>query len=175
MAVWHGLVSLAAEVLERYYRELLAYFSGALNDREHAADVVQEAYARVLALQESGHAVREPRALLFRAARSAIIDGHRRAQVRSAAQGDAGATEEVAAPTADEPEVQLANKRAANRLLAAIEALPPRCREAFVLFKLEGLPQAEIARRMGISRNAVEKHVIAGMVACRRALRDGET
>lgn len=159
-------------MFERYYRELLAYFSRALNDREHAADVVQEAYARVLALQHGGRAVREPRALLFRAARSVIIDGHRRAQARSEEVADAGEAEGVAARAADEPEAWLANKRAADRLLAAIDALPPRCREAFVLFKLEGLAQAEIAARMGISRNAVEKHVIAGMVACRRALQD---
>ena len=51
---------------------------------------------------------------------------------------------------------------------AAIESLPPRCREVFVLHKVHELPQAEVALTLGISRKAVEKHV--RLAACRAAL-----
>lgn len=48
---------------------------------------------------------------------------------------------------------------------AAVSALPPRCREVFLLSRRQGLPQAEIALRLGISVKAVEAHI-------RRALRE---
>ncbi|WP_260929490.1 RNA polymerase sigma factor [Novosphingobium sp. 9] len=44
-------------------------------------------------------------------------------------------------------------------LLELVETLPPRCREVFALRKIEGLHQADIAERLGITRGAVEKHL----------------
>ncbi|MFT4189889.1 MAG: sigma factor [Comamonas sp.] len=41
-------------MIERYYRELLGYFSRRAGGSEHAADIVQEAYSRVIAVQQSG-------------------------------------------------------------------------------------------------------------------------
>ena len=56
-------------MLERYYRELLNFLSRAVRDRDAAADLAQESYARVLAAQQAGQAVQDPRALLYRTAR----------------------------------------------------------------------------------------------------------
>jgi RNA polymerase sigma-70 factor (ECF subfamily) len=54
--------------------------------------------------------------------------------------------------------------------VAAIDALPPRCRDAFVLHVFEELPHAQIAARMGISVSMVEKHIARGMLSCRAQL-----
>ena len=51
--------------------------------------------------------------------------------------------------------------------VAAIEALPPRCREAFILHVFDDMPHAEIARAMGVSCSMIEKHIVRGMVACK--------
>ncbi|TJZ73143.1 sigma-70 family RNA polymerase sigma factor [Chitiniphilus eburneus] len=156
-------------MFERYYQELLNFISRSLADRDAAADVVQETFARVLALQPAtgGESVREPRALLYRTARNIVIDQHRRAQVRDHDDLD---SMELAAPAAQEPEARYATRQRTEALLGVIEALPPRCREAFILHKFDGLSHAEIAERMGISRNMVEKHVINAMLVCRRSL-----
>src|SRR5690606_19495356 len=65
-----------------------------------------------------------------------------------------------------------ASREQLARVTAAIEALPPRCREVFLLYRFEGLDQATIASRLAISRNMVEKHVIRAMRACRAALHE---
>ena len=57
-----------------------------------------------------------------------------------------------------------------NQLLALIDNLPPRCKEAFVLYKFEGLSHAEIAKKMGISINMVEKHIINALVICKKGM-----
>ena len=69
-------------MLERYYRELLNFCARVVRDRDAAADLVQESYARVLAVRNSGQAMPEPRALLYQTARRLIIDRHRRQALR---------------------------------------------------------------------------------------------
>ncbi len=53
------------------------------------------------------------------------------------------------------------------RMLAMIEALPRRRREAFVLHRFEGLNYKEIAAQMGTSPRVVEQYVRMAMLACR--------
>jgi len=55
------------------------------------------------------------------------------------------------------------------RLRAAAETLPPRCREVFVMAAFEDVPLDEIARRLDISRNMVEKHMRFALQRCRAA------
>ena len=166
----------AAAVILRYYRELLNFVAKSGKDRDGAADVVQEAYARVLAVQRSGQAVPEPRALLYRTVRNVLIDLHRRSQVRGEPvelDADPEAAQALPAGPACEPEAAAASAQGVQAMLATIAALPLRCREAFILYKFDGLPQQEVAHRMGISPKMVEQHVKRAMQAC-RACRDAQ-
>ena len=63
----------------------------------------------------------------------------------------------------------LSGKESLAGVLAAIEKLPPRCREAFVLHRFENLSYPLIAHRMGISISAVEKHIAEAMARLSRA------
>ncbi|MCY1540341.1 hypothetical protein D9M68_759750 [compost metagenome] len=53
-------------------------------------------------------------------------------------------------------------------LQAAIDAMPPRQREAFLLYRYDELRCEEIADRMGISLRAVEKHLQLALAHCKR-------
>jgi RNA polymerase sigma factor (sigma-70 family) len=157
-------------VIARYYQELLNYFTRVVKDRDSAADIVQEAYARVLALQ-SGKPVSQPRALLYHTARNLVIDRHRRSETRGGGLHAIEAVEDLdtlAGPQACEPETAAASAQTVAALLNAIDSLPLRCREAFILHRFDGLPHAEVAARMGISRKMVEQHIKLAMDVCRR-------
>ncbi len=140
-------------MVARYYQELLNFCWRSLRNREQAADLVQESYARVLGAQDR-HALREegeraPRALLYHTARNLIIDNHRRASVRQHEELETlPDAEHPAAPLHLQPEQALAGSQNWQACVAAIDALPPRCREALVLHLFEELPQAQIAARM---------------------------
>ncbi|KJV34751.1 RNA polymerase sigma factor [Luteibacter yeojuensis] len=152
-------------MVERYYNELWGFLRGQLHDGDAAGDLAQEAYARALGAQAAGREPRDFRSLLYRIARNLIVDRHRRASVRQ--HTDIDAVHDLSAPAAAQPENAAAAQQQVAAMLAVIDALPPRCREAFVLHKFEQLPHAEVAARMGISRNAVEKHIIRALLACR--------
>ncbi|MBV6390048.1 MAG: putative RNA polymerase sigma factor FecI [Nitrosomonas europaea] len=151
-----------------YYKELLNFCARTLKDRDAAADLVQEAYTRFLVAQRSGAAIADPRALLFRTMRNLLIDQHRRAEVRMHLSLDTLLEEEQPlAPRHLQPEEVLAFSRYAQALYAAIESLPRRCREAFILNRFDGLSHQEVAEKMGISRNMVAQHVIRGVLVCK--------
>ncbi|MDN2697993.1 sigma-70 family RNA polymerase sigma factor [Janthinobacterium sp. SUN073] len=169
-------------MLERYYQELLRLISRSTGCRDKAQDVVQEAYARILARKpQGGHALHSgappdsgQRALLYVTAKNIAIDEQRLRQRRPHDALDEPHMQ-LRAPRADEPEQRLHDRQTMERLLAIIDALPPRCRQAFALYKFDGLSQIEIAAQMGISVNMVEKHIINGMLACKRGLPDRVT
>lgn len=155
-------------MLERYYRELLNFLHRQVSDRDTAADLAQESYARVLAVQHTGREILDGRALLYRIARNLLVDEHRRATVRRHDHLDAvPEADQPAAPQHLQPENALASRQVLGAYVGAIERLPPRCREAFVLHVFDELTHAQIARRMGISVSMVEKHVVRGMLACK--------
>jgi RNA polymerase sigma factor (sigma-70 family) len=155
-------------MLERYHRELLNFLHRQVNDRDTAADLAQESYVRVLAAQSAGQAVLNMRALLYRTARNLVIDQYRRAEVRK--HDDLYSLPEDQHPPAPQhlqPEQALEALQVIRAYVAAIEGLPPRCREAFVLHVFDDLSHAQIAAHMGISASMVEKHIVRGMVACK--------
>ena len=91
----------------------------------------------------------------------------RRASIRQ--HEDVHALDEAdqpAGPRHLQPEEAYASSRALHACLDAIEALPPRCREAFCMYLFDELPNKEIAARMGVSPSMVDKYIKRGKLAC---------
>jgi len=125
-------------------------------------DVIQEAYT-ILAELESVEAIRHPRAYLFQVARSVIVRHVRRARIVPIHGVDD--LERLEHPDdAASPEQQAIERDELRQLAHAIAAMPAKTREAFVLRRVEGLPQREIAARMRISENTVETHISRGIL-----------
>jgi len=155
-------------MFERYYRELQNFLARKVNDRDTASDLVQESYVRVLALQQSGELIGDPRALLYRVARNLMVDRIRHDAVRDLGSLDVLSEDELPhAPGYLQPEAQYAALQYVRAMVQAIESLPPRCREAFILNRFDGLPHQDIANRMGISRNMVAQHIMRGVLVCK--------
>lgn len=124
-------------------------------------DVVQETYAVLAGLEDVGH-VHNPRAYLFATAHSVILQHVRRAQIvpiETVAEFD-----HPDMPHDDlSPDRYAISRQELRWMSTLIAELPAKCREAFLLRKVEGFSQREIARRMGISENTVEKHISKGL------------
>lgn len=151
----------------RYYQELTAFLSRTLGDRQTAADLTQEAFLRLLDRKSEAH-VEQPRAFLFKTAVNLSIDLRRRTRIRRNEELETldreGCLDERC------PQREAIHQQQLQLLRRALEQLPENCREAFLLRKVEGCSHAEIAERLGISRDMVEKHIVNAMKHCRQRL-----
>lgn len=146
-------------------RRFLARF---LHCEDAAEEVTQEAFVRLLRFRPR-QPVDNPRAYLFQVAANTARDWLARQNTRNRVFGDSEMPEDIRCPRPC-PEACTLNHERLDLLSTAIRELPPRCREVFLMSRLDGLNNREIADRLGISRNMVEKHIIKAMLYCRRHL-----
>jgi RNA polymerase sigma-70 factor (ECF subfamily) len=145
---------------------LRRFFMRRFRNATEAADATQETFLRMLDGSPKT-IIENPQAYLFQIAKSVA----RVTAARLAADSDlflpAIAGENRATDVPDQE--RIVNGHQCLILLArAIEKLPNRCQEVFILSRLHGLSNGEIADRLGISRNMVEKHIIKALIQCRK-------
>ena len=130
-------------------------------------DIVQETYVRVCQIERKEE-IREPRSFLFKTARNLALDHIKRAESRLAdsveESGESGFGE--AERMDDETFDQVASNEQFSLFCEAVRQLPMQCRRAFILKKVYGHSQREIARSMDISESTVEKHIAQGIKRC---------
>jgi RNA polymerase sigma factor (sigma-70 family) len=156
----------------RYHAELLRILTAKLRSEQDAADLAQEAYVRLLRYegQCSGEDLRR---MLFRIAGNLLTDHWRWSRLR-AADTHLPIHElelESGQPSHDE---QLVSEQRLRRLEEIILAMPDKRRTVFVLSRIHGLSNAEIARECGISMKTVEKHIATALAECREQAGDDD-
>jgi RNA polymerase sigma factor (sigma-70 family) len=136
---------------------------------EHA-DLRQDIYVRLYETAARVGVPAQTPAYVFACARNLMIDRARRAQVVSIdTVAELEALPEL--PSDDFTPERIAAARGELRLLqAALDELPPRCREVVALRKIERLSQRDIAAQLGIAEGTVEKQVTLGVRALAQAL-----
>jgi RNA polymerase sigma factor (sigma-70 family) len=158
-----------AEEVQPHEASLRAYLRHSLSSLADVDDLMQECYARLLRERARG-VVRSNRAFLFAVARNAVRDLLRRRAVSDAIP----ITENSPLAVLDDgPNVIdfVARREELAILTEAIRELPERCRHVFLLRKIQGLSQKEIAARLGITENTVETLVAKGARRCADHLR----
>ncbi|GLK75520.1 DNA-directed RNA polymerase sigma-70 factor [Methylopila jiangsuensis] len=138
-----------------------------VRDRETAAEIVQDVFARVWRAGSAGSSD-DDRRILYAAARNAAVD-HNLAQSRRS-RALARLTPEQLMQDDAAPDQTLASRAAIVALEEALADLPERTRAIFVARRLRGESNAVIAARLGISVRAVEKHLVRGLAHCRERL-----
>jgi RNA polymerase sigma factor (sigma-70 family) len=124
-------------------------------------DVIQEAYCRLAAMTDVTH-IGSGRAYLFQTTRNIVLEQVRRSKiVRIDNVTDIGSLSIVdEAPPMDRV---VGGARELRRVEELIGRLPQKCRRVFILRRIHGVSQREIARMFGISQNAVEKQAARGL------------
>ena len=111
-----------------------------------------------------------PKAYLFTTARNVTFALFRRSHFLSDRSMTDRAVLSIAEEEVDVAE-QVSTKQEVAVLLEAVDALPIRCREIFILRKLQGVSQKEIALRLGLSEQTVQVQTARGTKKCARYLR----
>lgn len=153
----------------------------ACGNRDDALDLVQDAMCGFVK-HYAGKPEGDWAPLFHRVLDSRLNDFHRRRSVRSRwlavferkhDEGDAVDPIEQAQDLHDPgPLMRLAGNEAGKALDAALQALPLRQRQAFLLRMWEGFDVATTARVMQCSEGSVKTHLSRSLAALRRALED---
>ncbi|QKR98369.1 sigma-70 family RNA polymerase sigma factor [Sphingomonas sp. CL5.1] len=163
-----GQEVLGAEALATYRGALTAFLARRLRDRGEVEDVVQEALTK-LVLATRVRAIREPQAYLFQIARNLVAD-HLRRRAPDGLLEPLALWDEVPI----QPEQENDRHRADLQRLfeAALDELPPRCREVFVLSWFDEQHSWSIALRLKITPRMVQKHLAKALAHLHARLGD---
>ncbi len=156
------------EFLASVERRAYAMAKMAVGQREEALDIVQDAMLRLV--QRYAHRPQDEwRCLFFKILQNRIRDWYRRNSVSNRWRvwlDKLGFGEEEADPLAGfadtytpGPSDRLQDEQSMDRLTVALEKLPLRQQQAFLLRIWEGLSEEETARAMGCSKGSVKTHL----------------
>lgn len=162
-------------ILESYLANegaLKRYLGRFIKSREAADDLAQEAFIRAFAA-EGARVIESPKAFLFKVAKNLALNELARQSANLVEPLGDFEGQEVLEDSSQAAVDDVVDSRERIRLLArAIAALPPQCAKVFILRKMQGLSQKEIAVRLNISVRTVENHVATGLSRCRAYMRE---
>ncbi|MCW3463103.1 RNA polymerase sigma-70 factor [Chitinophaga nivalis] len=131
----------------------LAFATHYTGDPHVAEEIVQQVFLRIWEKRDSITITGPVKAYLFSAIRNTAISQWRKDTVRSEKETGYGAVRETATQATDQvKELETLYQR-------ALERLPERCREVFILSRQHQLKYAEIASAMNISVKTVENQM----------------
>jgi RNA polymerase sigma-70 factor (ECF subfamily) len=130
---------------------------GRLVGADSAEDVAQKIWLKVQAIRDDPPII-DKTAYLHRLAHNVAFDHMKGEQRQRDIQAEAAALLHDGVDGISGERIALA-RHDLMRVQSMIASLPDRTREIFLLSRLEGLPQREIAVRLGVSRPTVEKHL----------------
>lgn len=162
------------DILDELYRAqvrpLSQFLRLKLPDPDEAEEVAHEAYMRLCRADKKTH-IENLRAFLYRIAINLVTDRYRALKYKRA-EVTVDELNEAEEPVYEgiNPEQHTAVRQQIEVLTEVINDLPPKCREVFIMHRFKQITHTEISRRLGISRQMVEKHVAKAVRRCRERM-----
>jgi RNA polymerase sigma-70 factor (ECF subfamily) len=157
--------------VERLFSEhnasLVKFLRTRLRSNEEAREVAQEAYVRLLQLDQP-QAVSYFRAFLFKTAGNIAIDRLRKdARDRSRTVFPFFETE---APSTERTELR---RETIRQVSECIDELPPKCRKAFLLSRIYGMTTREVASQMHMTPRMIRNYLVQATLHIEGCLEEG--
>ncbi len=150
------------------FRDVLGRLIGRIVRAQDVDDILQETFIRTYVASQKTQ-IRHPRAFMLRTARNLALN-----QVTSAHHTRLHQTEDFSPSSVngvtETLESELESEERFLGFCRAVRQLPVQCRRVFVLKKVYGLSQRDIAQHLGIAESTVEKHVAKGLLACLQSM-----
>ena len=163
-------VSDIEKLFREHNRALIAFLQCRLSSLSDAQEVAQEAYLRMLTM-DNREEVESLRGYLFKIAGNLAIDRLRKRKVRS---------DFAIVQSQDEPMDEQSPDRHAIAveqvagLRHALRELPPKASQAFVMHVIEGRDFGSVAQTMKLSERMVRYHVAHALDHCRARVEEKE-
>lgn len=150
-------------VFDTWYNALCNYAYSYLKDEDACEDIVQEVFTRIWEHRPNLIGTEEIRYYLFTAVRNNCISQLRKEKKNSTIHWENESSEYI-----QDKEDKERDYRA--QIQKAIDGLPPKCREVFLLSRISNMTYKEIAKSLGISEKTVENQIGKALKLIRAAL-----
>jgi RNA polymerase sigma-19 factor, ECF subfamily len=157
---------LVESVFAQHRKALQEYLVRRLSSTAHAQDIAQEAYLRLLSVEDA-ELVRQPHAYLFRIASNLVYEYRLRERNDLVTYNSQAVDHFSEQPQHVSPEDLGDRLNVERQLEAVLSQLPPLQRAILIMRKRDGLSYVEIAQAMGISVHTVKKYLLRAVTQCR--------
>lgn len=152
-----------AALYSEHHQWLHHWLSRRLQCRHDAADLSHDTYLRIMSSDRSPKTSKDCRPFLMQIAKGLVIDLHRRRALEKSYLTALTQMEPCYAPSNEDAELIL---ELLIKIDSALDELPARVRETFLLSRFEGLTYSAIAERMGFSVASIRKYMLKASAAC---------
>ena len=146
-------VALSA-LFDAYYEKLYLFAEKYIYDSDKAHDIVQDVFLKIWENAERLELTSSIQHYLFVSVRNGCLNYLKSLQIE-----DRNNRKYVEAYIESQNVDMVDNEELLVRIRQVLDELPEKCREVFVLSKIEGLKNREIAERLNISEKTVERHM----------------
>ena len=148
------------EIYNRYYLKLRSYVLKFVKVSQYAEDIVQDAFLKIWEIRESIDPEKHFSGYLFTITKNLIF------KFFKLAANNTDVLNEIVISTVPQ-EIEEGNivewKELANEIQKAIQMLPAKRKEVFLLCKEEQMSYDEVSEKLGISRNTIKEHMVLAM------------
>lgn len=151
-----------------HYQNLCSFANTYLHNKEEAEESVADVFVNLWKNRKNLSVEKNFKAYLYMAVKYAAFAALRK---RNPAFKDIDTLPDTFASESSDPEQVVLYEELEQRIENAVETLPARCRQVFVMSRMEGLTYKEIATILNISENTVENHLVKALHILRDLLR----
>lgn len=153
------------EVFAEHKKALQCFISRYVISNQDVEDVTQETFLRAYQAEKKNTDIQQPKAFLYRIAKNFMLSEQAKKAYKLTDYID----------DCDNLDPMLMSQDLESNIMAqqklgifceAVASLPPKCRRVFVMKKVYGWTRQEIAERLEISINTVDKHLTKGAAQC---------
>ncbi len=155
-------------LFQENYDSLVRFLYAKVSDSEEAHDLAQDAFYKVMKV-ENAEELEHVRAYLFQTASNLALNRIRKQKHQDAYKRS---VEYTINPEREgmiaSPERAAAAREQLQQVETALNALPRKCRHAFLLHRTRHRSYQQISEEMGVSVSTVEKYMIRALGQCRK-------
>lgn len=151
-------------IWQEYHHKLHGFIQSRVGDTSLADDILQDVFARIHSRIDSLRDSGKIQSWIYQITRNAIIDFYRSRKM----------TEELpeSLSNIEMDTNEKTRKEISNWLLPMIKSLPDIYQQALTLSEIEGLPQKEVAKKLGLSLPGAKARIQRGRVLLKKTLVD---
>jgi len=146
------------QLMELTSDELFLFALSFLRQREVAEEIVSDVFVKTWENRKNLWKINNLKAYLFVSVKNACLSHLRKEKQEKIISIDR--TEDFWFVPVEDPENEYISKELLEQVHQAIAQLPPKCKLAFTLAKINGMKYKEIAEVMNVSEKTVNNHLV---------------